>query len=506
MRPPARTLEVRRERARASDFTDVFRWPVVGPFLRWRHARTALQTVLLLVAAVLVLHGLLGPDFAPANMATVLTWVHYRGLLVLALLAAGNFFCMGCPMVRVRDWGRRLHSPLRRWPRALRTKWIGIALFAAVLFAYELFDLWALPGATAWLILGYFGAALVFDLAFAGATFCKFLCPVGQFNFVASTLSPLEIRVRDPETCRTCGTFDCIRGRRTEGTGAERGTRRVAQRGCELNLFLPSKVGNLDCTFCLDCVQACPHDNVALAGRVPAMELTVAGRRSGIGRLAARPDLVALAALFTFGGLLNAFAMTSPAGEILGWFAERTGASEGIGLAVLFAAGLGVAPFVLLGGAAGLTRLLAPEGGRPIGGIAARFVYALIPLGTGVWAAHYGFHLLTGLFTFVPVTQSAVADLVGWAALGEPLWGWTGMRAGAVFPIELGLVVLGTAGSLALVSGIAERDHPSHSRMAAIPWAAVAILLAAAAVWTLSQPMGMRGMGGMGGMEGMGGM
>ena len=38
----------------------------------------------------------------------------------------------------------------------------------------------------------------------------------------------------------------------------------IAQRGCELYLFQPKKAGNLDCTFCLDCVKACPHDNVAL--------------------------------------------------------------------------------------------------------------------------------------------------------------------------------------------------------------------------------------------------
>jgi hypothetical protein len=41
-------------------------------------------------------------------------------------------------------------------------KWIGIALFAAVLFIYELYDLWALPRATAWLVLGYFAVALAF--------------------------------------------------------------------------------------------------------------------------------------------------------------------------------------------------------------------------------------------------------------------------------------------------------------------------------------------------------
>src|SRR5688572_11945844 len=187
---------------------DVLRWPVIGTLLRWRHARTSLQLVSLFVAAILVADGLFGSQFGPSNLSTVVTWVHYRGLLVVALLAAGNLFCTGCPFVLARDAGRRLHAPTRRWPHWLRTKWLGIALFAAVRFAYELFDLWSLPGGTAYLLLAYFAAALAVDLVFAGASFCKYVCPIGQFNFIASSLSPLELRVRQPAVCSTCRTFD----------------------------------------------------------------------------------------------------------------------------------------------------------------------------------------------------------------------------------------------------------------------------------------------------------
>src|SRR5690606_36972673 len=109
---------------------DVLRLPVIGTFLRWRRARTVLQVGLLALAALVVAHGLWGPQIAPANLATVLTWVHYRGLLVVALLAAGNLFCTACPFVLVRDLARRLHAPTRQWPRGLRRKWVAVALFA----------------------------------------------------------------------------------------------------------------------------------------------------------------------------------------------------------------------------------------------------------------------------------------------------------------------------------------------------------------------------------------
>lgn len=467
---------------------DVLRWPFVGAALRWRHLRTALQALSLLAAILLVLHGLFGPDVAPRNLATVVTWVHYRGLLVLALLAAGNVFCTACPFVLVRDAGRRLRAPVRRWPRQLRRKWMGVGLLAAVLFAYELFDLWALPAGTAWLVLAYFAAALAIDLTFAGGTFCKYLCPIGQFNFAASTLSPLEVTTRDRDVCRRCRTADCISGRRSRGPGSP-----IERRGCELNLFLPQKVGNLDCTFCLDCLQACPHDNVALAVRAPAAELVDTRRRSGIGRLAARRDIAALAIVFAFGALLNAFAMTAPVYALESRIAGVLGTtSEALVLAMVLILFLAVIPAVVLGAAGAVSGWSA---GRPlrVAGEVGRFAVALIPIGFAVWIAHYAFHFLTGALTIVPVSQSAAADLFGWPLLGVPLWQWTGFRPGAVFPIQIGFVLLGTIGSLAVAGGLADLDDRHRRAHAALPWAVVIVAFAVAALWVLAQPMDMRG-------------
>ena len=77
-------------------------------------------------------------------------------------------------------------------------------------FSYELFDLWATPWWTAWLAIGYFVIAFAVDMVFQGASFCKHICPLGQFNFFGSLISPLEIKVRDLPTCAACATKDCI--------------------------------------------------------------------------------------------------------------------------------------------------------------------------------------------------------------------------------------------------------------------------------------------------------
>ena len=509
---------------------DLLRWPIVGPFLRWRHARTSLQIGFLAAAVVVVLHGFFGPDVASANLATTLVWVHYRGFLVLALLAAGNLFCAGCPFIRVRDWGRLLHAPSRKRPSWLRGKWAAVGLFAAVLYTYELFDLWSLPLATTYLVLAYFVGALVVDLVFTGATFCKHLCPVGQFNFIASTLSPLEIRARDHGICASCQTVDCLKGRTPApglppprgypGPGAGQksfektsigvadlndsrafrepprgGGSPGAQRGCELQLFVPTKVGNLECTFCFDCVQACPYDNVALATRIPGEELADDRRRSLIGRLSKRPDLAALALVFTFGAFVNAFAMTSPVFGVEALLAWMLGTPrEWPALLLIFAAGLITLPLVACGTAAAGTFLVSDRT-RRVQTIAITYAYALIPLGAGLWLAHYGFHFLTGAGTIVPVTQRAALDTFGRAVLGEPAWGWLGLKPGQVFPLQIGAILLGALGSAILVQRISDRDHADRALAAAAPWMLLLAALTGAALWILSQPMDMRGMG-----------
>jgi hypothetical protein len=467
---------------------DLLRVPLLGNLLRWRHARTLLQIPLFAVAALMILHGLAGPQLAPKNLVTTLTWVHFRGALVLVLLLAGNFFCMACPFMLPRNLARRFVKPRRNWPRFLRNKWLSLALFVGVLFAYELFDLWGSPFWTAWLVVAYFAGALAADSFFKHAPFCKFVCPLGQFNFVASTVSPLEVKARDLNVCDACRTKDCIRGRREHPESPV-----VIQRGCELALFQPRKTGNLDCTFCLDCVQACPHDNVGILGRVPAEELLTDRMRSGVGFLSRRGDLSALAIVFTFGALLNAFGMVSPVYALEGWLASTLHVQrEAPVLGLIFALFLVAEPVVLLGAAGWLTVRWAGRGGGVLQAVV-RYSYALIPMGFGVWLAHYGFHFLTGLLTFIPVAQSAAAAGAGWPVLGEPAWHLTGLPERVVYPLELGFLGLGLLGSLLLTYRLAEEDGGARRGRVFATWACLCVALWASGLWLMSQPMEMRG-------------
>ena len=458
---------------------DLLRVPIVGTLLRYKHARTLLQIPLFLISIAMIVHGLFGPQLAPQNLATTYTWVHFRGALVFVLLLAGNFFCLACPFMLVRNLARKFFRPVRNWPRRLRNKWLSLGLFVTMLFVYEWLDLWSSPWWTAWLIVAYFAGALLIDAVFKHATFCKFVCPIGQFNFVAATASPLEVAVRDTNVCAGCATKDCIRGVREADAPLV-----SIQRGCELALFQPRKVGNVDCTFCLDCVQACPHDNVGIMSRVPAAELATDPMRSGLGIFSRRSDLAALVVVFTFGALLNAFGMVSPVYALESSVARVLGVEREFPVLVfVFGLFLVVEPLLLIGVAAWLTRVWGGSR-KSIVAVAVRYSYVLAPLGFGIWLAHYGFHFLTGLYTIVPVTQAALG--------GQPRWGTPGFAPNVVQLFEFGFVFLGLLGSLLVSYSIARAEKVDHpSRIFAL-WAIVALIITAGALWLMSQPMEMR--------------
>jgi hypothetical protein len=445
-----------------------------------------MQVPLLLLALVMIYDGLRGPSVGAMNLAGVLPWIHWRGLVILVLLAAGNIFCMGCPFLLPRTLARRFLPAGWSWPRRLRSKWLAVLLIAVFLWAYEALALWDRPAWTACLALGYFVCAFVVDGLFRGASFCKYLCPIGQFNFVQSLASPLEVKARDSTVCASCRTKDCIRGRPTHPTLSR--SRGEGIRGCELDLFLPRKAGNMDCTTCLDCVHACPHDNVGLILGTPTAELWNDRQRSGIGRFGRRPDIAAMIVVLVFGAFANAAGMVVPVMEWQRQFAPMIGMhSRLLATTAFYLLALVALPLLAVGGAAVLSRWW----GRLEAGtleVATRYAYALVPLGFGMWLAHYSFHFLTSYDTAVPVMQRLAANL-GLSSFGGSAWAYGCCRPMTPWLLPLELVFLDVGLLLSLY--VAYRLAPSLKAVA--PWALLLVLLFTTGVWILFQPMEMRG-------------
>ncbi len=396
------------------------KWPVAK-------LRRGAQLAVLLLAIAVMADGFTGTQVAPLNLAGTLPWIYWRALSVFALLLVGNLFCMACPFTLVRDVGRTFLPARMRWPRFLRSKWLPSGLILIYLWSYEAFGLWSSPWMTAWIIAGYFLAAVTVDGIFRGASFCKYVCPIGQFHFITSLVSPREVRVRSLAVCRTCITYDCIRGN-------------SRARGCELQLFQPKKSSNLDCTFCMDCVQACPHDNVALLPVAPAATLTVDPHRSSLGRLSKRTDIALLALVIVFGAFVNAAGMARPVMRLEhGWHA-RLGPNS---LPAI------VAAFVLAG-------VVVPALFATLLPTWRRFALALVPVGVAMWASHLLYHVNT----------------------------FGSSRPAQILLLDAGL----------LLTLYVNRRIAKESIRHLLPWAAVSGVLYLTGIWIVFQPMEMRGM------------
>ena len=463
---------------------DLLSVPIIGAALRRPRFRRAVQWAMIALALIVIADGLFGHQMGSMNLAGTLPWTHWRGLVVISLLAAGNFFCMACPFTLARDLGRRWLPARWHWPKRLRSKWLAAALLAIYLWAYEAFSLWDSPWWTAWIVIGYFVAPFVIDGLFRGASFCKYVCPIGQFNFVQSLVSPLEVKISNADICRACATYDCIRGNDT-------------QRGCELGLFQPKKSGNLDCTFCLDCVHACPHQNVGVIGVTPGSQLTHDRYRSALGRLSQRMDVAALVLLLVFGAFVNAAGMIGPVAALERLLQQRLGLESLLPVtSALFVLALLVAPLLLVVACGVICRALC-GGAISWKELTCSFAIALAPLGFSMWLAHLAYHFITGASVVIPVAQRAANDL-GISLLGQP--NWPNTPALPLLDWLPSLQILLLDGGLLLTLYVCWRVARRLSARAAgalsllAPWAGLAALLYAAGVWIVFQPMEMRGL------------
>jgi ferredoxin len=478
-KPTARNIG----RPRVPQPFDLLKVPFLGWLLRARYGRMSLQAIGMIVAIAVIVHGLFGHPMGSMNLAGIIPWIYARALGVIALIAVGNLFCMACPFTLPRELGRKLGLATRAWPKPLRNKWLAAALMLTFFWAFEVFAFWDTPARTAWLVIAYFVTAFFVDSIFRGASFCKYVCPVGQFNFIGSLLSPLELKSADRNVCSSCKTHDCHAGNEK-------------QRGCELQLFIPKKVGNMDCTLCMDCVKACPHDNIVIIAGAPGRDLLVDPVRSSVGKLSSRIDVAAVAIIIVTAAFASAAVMVGPVASSI----ERIGTSlstiTGFAMSFVVTLLLPVVLFTAVAAAALISRnrSLTLE---PVRNVICRSSFTLLPLAMGMWCAHLSFHLLSGWSALSPALRQAATDLriVG---IAPPDWSFTIslLSPDALLIFQLLLLDAGLLLSLYIAWRIFAQRSNGYSRtiLAMLPWATVPIVLYALGVWILLQPMQMRNM------------
>ena len=481
-------------------------------FWLWRHSRSLLQIVLLIVAIAMIFDGLTGDQISFKNLATSIAWIDYRAMLGIFLLVVGGVFCMSCPFVWVSRRVQKAVGLNRAWPSWLKGKWLALGLLLLIFWGYEQFGLWSNPALTAVVILLYFAGAVAVDFVFKGSMFCKYVCPLGLFTQVYAMANPTEVRAKNFDVCKSCTTKDCLRGN----------TARKVD-GCQTNLYLGAKQSNMDCTYCLDCVRSCPHDNVSLITRAPAAETWLNMSKRDL-------SVAAVAWVVTFTALTNAAGMIGDFQNFIYSTERTTGLPQAVVYGVAFVVATVLVPALfavaaswvakgmafdnlraksgtslpVLGKATATsgrsaTHALVPNKSPDLlkldgAGIFKRFGLAILPLGLSIWVAHYLFHFLTGGGGLWPATQNFFARL-GIPILGEPRWvSQPLLDYSLILPIQLAVVYIGFMVTVVANYKIARGLFKKRAALSvAMPFILTAALVAAVAVYILFQPMQMRG-------------
>src|SRR5690606_110749 len=107
------------------------------------------------------------------------------------------------------------------------------------------------PAITAYLALAMLLMAIASAFLFEKKGFCRYACLVGRVSGLYAMFSGIEVRSKDQSVCRSCAGKECVQGSRTAY-------------GCPTFLFPGYLTSNTYCIQCMECVQACPENNLAI--------------------------------------------------------------------------------------------------------------------------------------------------------------------------------------------------------------------------------------------------
>jgi len=247
--PTIRTRKVHGQPGRLN----LYRLPWLRPLISSRWPQLLIRILALSGFLFTITAGLFGTLVGGHNFAIIFVWIAWWTALKLAFIPlGGRSWCSICPIPLPGEWLQRggilITGKHRRgfnlhWPKQLRGSWMQSSSFLVLgmFSALTLTD----PHVTGWVLLGLFGLATGLSLIFEKRAFCSYLCPIGGFSGMYAQTSPVEVRVIDKEICAGHKVKSCYQARPW-------GTYPVALRDSSA------------CGLCMECLRACPENNLAV--------------------------------------------------------------------------------------------------------------------------------------------------------------------------------------------------------------------------------------------------
>ena len=374
--------------------TNILALPVIGKFLRSRYFLALIIAPTLLIFSFIVIAGLMGEQ-STANPAVLLTWILWWPAVIFTFFLLGRIWCAVCPFGYLGDLAQKIFSFHWKVPAILRNMWWRLGLFLALTWATTLWTLDRWPRGTAWLALSLTLGAITLAVVFEKRAFCRYVCPVGGVFGLYSMTAPLRLGVKDHNVCQQ----EC--------------TQKNCYQACAWFQFPATLNRNAECSLCLDCVRACPHDNLTLQTQPFGADLAAfQPHRKSLDE--------ALAISVVLGvGLLQTIVMLNVWSDWQSKIGGFLGIEPGRLLYTIIFVSIGVILPTLLFLLVSYFTLPKDHLHGDFLRALRTYAYAFLPLGLALHAAHNFHHLFGEGGAMWSGLKEAVARYTGWAALAS---------------------------------------------------------------------------------------
>lgn len=458
-----------------------FRWFAAAA--RSRVFRFATRFVVTGLFLLIIAAGLFGNQNPALNIAPTLTWTVWWGALIVLILFAGKAWCYVCPWDALAEWTEKLAfwrktddglSAQLKWPRFVRNILIATILFVGLTWIELGFGVTMRPRVTAYLAIAMLLMAVVSALLFDRKSFCRYGCLVGRVSGLYALFASVEVRPRSAGTCTRCRSKECVTGSDTAY-------------GCPTFLYPGKLETNTYCIQCMECVQACPHDNLAVNLRPWGADLASEGKP--------RTDEAYLALLMLAITGFHGLTMTPAWQRLIDTIRDASGVGRVFGFSVGMAL-LMLGPIIIYALLVGISMQLGRDRSlQPLRyhDYFIRYAYALLPIALFYHIAHNMEHLLME----GPKVIAMASDPMGWGwnLLGTARWVIPPLISlDKLWVIQVLLVLIGHVYSLWIAQKTSLRLF-GNSRAAfrsQLPMLTAMIAFSVFSLWLLKQPMEMR--------------
>lgn len=439
------------------------------------------------VFIVLLVSAFVGSPVGNHNLAVLVVWILWWAALMIVLTPiGGRLWCMICPMPALGEWlqrrtfTRKIDKQLglqKNWPKKLDNIWLQNIAFLIV--STFIGVLTTRPWATGiMLVLLVIILPTLFFMIFKRRVWCRYVCPVSGFIGLYSMVAPVELRVKDREVCLKHAGKECYKG----GPNAY---------GCPWYEFPQNLNRNAYCGLCMECVKACPLDNIALNIRLGGEDLYVEPwhglKKRGLDEpfKAFIMSTLAIIYAYIFAGpypwlkdVANIFNGETFSKNFVDNILMETLMLDRL---LIFGGIVWFSTLVLMPAIFALFILLskALAGWRdtqPFKKMFINYSYMLVPLSLAAWIA-FAVYILLINGTYI---LAAISDPFnyGWDLLGTKFIPWTPIATGILPYVQGGIIILGLIWTINTIKNISKRMFDTRSRAlrASLPMIILALL------------------------------